>query len=99
MNFVKQVWQTQIVVGIECRDRDVDQINGFNFTMWRGDESNYSKVSGISFGTMPEAGYLYGLNIGILGPAAQREMSGINIGILGGGSGGDIKGIGLGGLG
>ena len=61
------------------RDRDVEEITGINVTLWKGDENKYSIVRGISIGIIPEAAYLYGLNLGLGGPAAEKELSGREI--------------------
>ena len=89
------------------RDRGVDTINGVNLTLWKGYENEESTVTdneestvnGISFGPMASAGTLNGLNLGILGAGAERDMNGVSVGLLGVGAGGDITGIAIGGLG
>jgi hypothetical protein len=80
-------------------DHGVDTINGVNLTLWQGYDNEESTVNGISFGPIASAGTLNGLNVGILGAGADREMNGVSVGFLGGGAGGDITGITIGGLG
>jgi hypothetical protein len=81
------------------RDHWVDEINGVNLTLWKSFENENARVRGISFGILPEAGYLHGLNIGLGGPAAEYELSGLSFGLLGAGAGGELNGVALGGLG
>ncbi|MFC2088799.1 LA_2272 family surface repeat-containing protein [Calditrichota bacterium] len=84
---------------INYRDHNVEKIRGINITLWDSYDNELAEVTGISLGIMPQAGYLKGLQLGIAGIAAERELSGVSLGLLGGGSGGDINGIGFGGLG
>jgi len=81
-------------------DRDIGTINGINITGWKAKESHISgTVNGFSLGLMPMAETLRGIQVGILGTGAEREMAGINLGLLGAGCGGSIAGINVGGLG
>ena len=79
------------------RDCNVETVNGFNFTLWEAKSVINSEVNGISFGTVPHAASLNGLNIG-LGLISDEQMNGINLGILAGVSNGNINGINFGGL-
>lgn len=81
------------------RDHNVEKIVGINVTLWRAYDNDWAEVQGISFGVVPQAGYLKGLQIGIGGVAAEKELSGISLGILGAGAGGDVSGVAIGGLG
>jgi hypothetical protein len=80
------------------RDRHVEEINGINFTLWRSKENKDAIVNGISIGIFPEAGHLYGIQIGGLGVSGD-EVSGITLGLIGAGSEGDLSGICIGGIG
>ncbi len=80
-------------------DRNVERINGTNLTLWRTGQNKRAIVHGLSLGTLPEAGHMRGIQLGIVGVAAESELRGISFGILGIGSGGKICGVGIGGLG
>lgn len=84
---------------INWADKQVEHITGVNITLWRADDNPNSQVDGISLGLVPEAGTLNGLQAGILGAVAQRDLNGFSFGILGAGAGNSINGIVLGGLG
>jgi len=87
-------------VRFNFRDNHVREINGLNFTLWKaGKQNTDAVVNGISVGIIPSAGYLKGIQLGIVGVAAEYEVKGISIGLLGAGSGKDLSGIGIGGLG
>lgn len=81
------------------RDHHVDRITGINVTLWDSYENEHAEVRGMSLGVMPGGGYLSGLQIGVLGIAAEKDIKGISFGLLGAGSGGDVTGLGIGGLG
>ncbi|TRZ90863.1 hypothetical protein D4R89_03725, partial [bacterium] len=82
------------------RDSRVRRISGINVTLWQPRKDNKeAAVSGISLGVIPGGGTLKGLQLGLLGIAAETKLSGISVGLLGLGSGGDINGINIGGLG
>ena len=81
------------------RDHDVERISGMNFTLWKGYDNERARITGIAAGVIPEGDYLSGVQLGIAGVAADRQLKGIGIGMLGVGSGGSITGIALGGLG
>ena len=85
---------------INWRDKNVEQINGINITLWIADSNRTATVNGLSLGlVMPEAAYLKGIQIGGLGVAAKKGITGITVGLLGAGSGGKITGLTFGGLG
>ena len=84
---------------LNIRDRQVEKINGINITFWKAKENEEAQVNGVSFGLLPEGGYLCGLQLGILGIGAEQEVRGISLGLLGAGSGDRICGLGIGGLG
>ncbi len=82
------------------RDSRVRRISGINVTLWQPRKDNKEAVvSGISLGVIPGGGTLKGIQVGLLGIAAETKLSGISVGLLGLGSGGDISGINIGGLG
>jgi hypothetical protein len=84
---------------INFRDRNVDQINGLNITLWQSKQNKDAQVNGISLGILPTAGYLRGINLGVIGIAGEYEVRGLTLGILGAGSGDNLCGLGVGGLG
>ncbi len=85
---------------INWRDKNVEQINGLNITLWKADSNKTAVVKGLSVGlVMPEAGYLSGVQIGGVGVTAKKEITGITLGLLGAGCGGKITGLTIGGLG
>jgi hypothetical protein len=84
---------------LNFRDKNVEQINGVNLTLWKSNQNKDAVVNGLSFGVVPMAGYLRGINLGIVGIGAEYEVRGITIGLLGAGSGDRLCGLGIGGLG
>ena len=48
---------------INFRDRNVDQINGLNITLWQSKQNRDAQVNGISLGILPTAGYLRGTRV------------------------------------
>ncbi len=82
------------------RDSQVKRINGVNVTLWqpRKDDAD-AVIHGLSLGTIPGGGYLRGIQVGILGIAAEKDLKGITLGGLGAGCGGNVVGLNLGGLG
>jgi hypothetical protein len=81
------------------RDRQVQKINGMNITFWKAKENKDAQVNGVSFGLLPEAGWLRGVQLGLLGVSAEQEIRGISLGLLGTGSGDNFCGLAVGGLG
>jgi hypothetical protein len=82
------------------RDVRVRRIVGVNATLWQPRKDNKDAViEGLSLGLIPGGGEMTGVQIGILGPAAERTMTGLNIGLVGAGSGEDMTGINIGGVG
>lgn len=82
------------------RDSQVRKITGVNVTLWQPRKDNKDAlVTGISIGTAPGGGRLRGLQIGLLGVGAERDIKGLTIGLLGAGAGENITGINIGGLG
>ncbi len=82
------------------RDSGVRRISGINVTFWQPKKDNTEAyVRGLSLGVIPGGGYLSGIQIGLLGVAADKDLAGISIGGLGVGSGRDVIGINIGGLG
>lgn len=83
---------------INFRDRQVEQIDGVNITLWSAKNNDSAVVNGLSLGLMPEAGELNGINLG-LGVSAEKRLFGVNLGIIGFGAGGNVAGINIGGIG
>jgi len=82
------------------RDSRVQRVTGINVTLWQPyDDDQNARVNGISVGLIPGGGYLRGLQVGVLGVSAYKDVRGISFGVLGVGSGGDMWGINIGGLG
>ena len=52
---------------LNYRDHYVEKILGVNLTLWSAYNNDEAQVKGISFGVMPQAGYLHGLQLGIGG--------------------------------
>lgn len=81
-------------------DKNIAAINGINITLWKANEKNAGgKVNGLSLGVMPYAGELNGIQFGLLGPGAGKNVRGISIGLIGAGCGGDMTGLNIGGIG
>jgi len=82
------------------RDSQVQRVNGLNLTLWQPRKDNKDAViQGLSLGTLPGGGSLRGIQLGILGVSAEKELKGISLGLLGAGCGGDVFGLTAGGLG
>ncbi len=82
------------------RDSQVSRIRGVNVTFWHPKKDNPDAVvEGLSLGLVPGGGYMKGIQIGLLGVAAEKNMAGFNVGLLGMGAGDKISGINIGGLG
>jgi hypothetical protein len=81
-------------------DKNIITINGINITFWKANEKHAGgRVNGLSLGLMPYAGELNGIQFGLLGSGAEKNIRGISIGLVGAGSGGDITGLNFGGIG
>src|SRR5512143_1727102 len=82
------------------RDSRVRRITGVNITFWQPKKDNKdSVVRGLSLGVIPGGGDMKGLQLGVLGPAADKRMTGINIGLVGAGCGESMTGLNIGGIG
>jgi hypothetical protein len=82
------------------RDSAVQRVDGVNLTLWQPcKDDKEAVVNGLSLGTIPGGGRLRGIQLGILGVAAETELKGINLAGLGAGCGGDIAGLTVGLLG
>ena len=82
------------------RDKGVEKINGINLTLWKPYQENKEAViNGLSFGLLPGAARLHGIQVGLLGVTAEKTASGLNLGVIGSGSGGKLYGLNIGGLG
>jgi hypothetical protein len=82
------------------RDSQVKRITGINVTLWQPHKDNKEAIiTGVSLGAIPGGGTLRGLQIGILGVAAEDSLTGVSLGLLGMGAGENITGINIGGLG
>lgn len=87
------------------RDSRVVRVTGVNVTLWQPKKDNKSAVvRGLSLGLIPGGGDMAGLQLGILGPAAETKMTGLNLGLIGIGAGAPkvrglaVAGIGVGGV-
>ncbi|MGB8952915.1 MAG: hypothetical protein WCC06_09675 [Candidatus Aminicenantales bacterium] len=82
------------------RDSQVKCVNGINVTLWQARKDNgEASVNGLSLGLIAGAGRLNGIQLGLLGVAAEKKMAGLSLGLLGIGSGGDMVGVNIGGIG
>lgn len=82
------------------RDNKVVRVTGVNITFWQpGKDNKDSVVHGVSLGIVPGAGELRGIQLGLLGVAANKSADGISIGGLGVAAGTSLFGIAAGGLG
>jgi hypothetical protein len=82
------------------RDSQVRRITGINVTLWIPKKDNEeAQVRGLSLGVIPGGGYVHGIQFGVLGVAAEKNLYGLSIGLLGVGSGEDTVGVNIGGLG
>lgn len=81
-------------------DKKIAVINGINVTLWKANEKNAGgTVNGLSLGMVPYAGQLNGIQVGLLGPGAEKNTCGVSIGLIGAGCGGDMTGLNIGGIG
>lgn len=82
------------------RDSAVVRVRGVNLTLWHPRKDNEdSVVQGLSLGLIPGGGTVTGVQLGILGASADKDLKGVSLGLLGAGAGGDIVGLNAGGLG
>ncbi|HSQ29625.1 MAG TPA: hypothetical protein VLN49_07240 [Gemmatimonadaceae bacterium] len=87
-------------VRINFRDRQLEEVNGVNITIWNPYSPATGVVNGLALG-IPVTGAkdINGIATGILGAGADRSIHGIGIAPLGLGAGGDVRGIMIGGIG
>ncbi len=95
-------------IRINFADKNVRRINGLNVTFWIYktqkfeewlNEANYNSViNGISIGTMPVAGSMQPINLGILGSLTSSDMNGLSVGGIALASGRSINGLSVSGL-
>jgi hypothetical protein len=82
------------------QDSQVRRITGINITLWKPKKDNEgARVRGLSLGVIPGGGYVHGIQLGVLGVAAEKNLVGLSIGLLGVGSGENVVGVNIGGLG
>ena len=82
------------------RDGGVGRVRGVNITLWQPRKDNKDAViQGLSLGLLPGGGTVSGIQLGILGASADKDLKGVSLGLLGAGAGGDIVGLNAGGLG
>lgn len=87
-------------IRINTIDIGVERITGANLTLWKPHNNRDATVTGLSLGLVtPDAGVLRGVQMGVVGVGASREITGISAGILGVGSHGSLNGISIGGFG
>ena len=85
---------------LNFRDRQLEQINGINATIWMPYSPAKGTVNGIALG-IPATGAarINGVGLGIVGLGAESAIKGIGLGGIGVGSGTDMTGIFIGGIG
>lgn len=82
------------------RDSRVKRITGINVTLWMPKKDNEeARVNGLSLGLAAGGGYMHGIQLGVLGVGAKKNLAGLSIGLIGVGSGENVAGINIGGLG
>ncbi len=82
------------------RDSRVRDIKGINVTLWMPRKDNKDAViTGLSLGIIPGGGHVRGVQLGLLGAAAETDLTGLNVAGVGVGAGEDLTGINIGGLG
>ncbi len=82
------------------RDNHVQYVNGINVTIWQPFKENQpAEIQGISLGLLPGGGNLTGIQLGLVGIAANKNVSGISVAVVGFGAGGSVTGISLSGIG
>ena len=81
------------------RDSNLEEINGFNFTIWKPAEELSGTVNGLAFGIVgPAAVNINGVSFGGLAVLARDRLNGISIGGLAIVSQGSVTGSNIGGL-
>lgn len=87
-------------VRLNFRDRQLEQINGVNATLWMPYSPARGTVKGIALG-IPGTGAerIDGIGVGIIGVGAENTFRGIGVGGIGVGGGHDMTGIFFGGIG
>ena len=87
-------------IRLNFRDRQLEQINGVNATMWMPYSPARGTVNGIALGLPGTgAGRINGIGVGVIGVGAEDSFRGIGIGGIGVGGGHDLTGIFVGGIG
>lgn len=87
-------------VRINLRDRAVNNVNGFNLTLWKPHENPDFEMNGIAAGLWnPNVGTLNGIGLGVGGVVAYRAINGIAAAGLGVVSQGSMNGLSIAGLG
>src|SRR5215831_16905047 len=87
-------------VRLNFRDRQLEEINGINATIWGPYSPAKGTVNGVALGLpVTGAARINGVGLGVLGLGVENSFTGIGIGGVGVGGGQDLKGIFLGGVG
>ena len=101
-NFGLSIGDSRRVNGVRLnfRDRNLEQVNGLNLTLWEPIEPVQGDVRGLAIG-LPTTGAreISGLGVGLFGVSARESIRGVVVGGLGAGSGEDLVGISVAGLG
>jgi hypothetical protein len=85
---------------LNFRDRQLEQINGVNATLWTPYSPAKGTVNGIALGIpVTGAGRINGIGVGVFGIGAENTFKGIGVGGIGVGGGNNMTGIFLGGVG
>jgi hypothetical protein len=85
---------------INFRDRNMEEVNGINATIWTPYEESRGDVRGIALGIpLTGARQIDGIAAGLFGVGAHETIRGIAVGGIGLGAGEDIRGIAIGGIG
>jgi hypothetical protein len=87
-------------IRLNFRDKNLDEVQGINATIWTPYEGGGGYISGLALG-LPATGArrITGAGIGVFGAGVEEDFTGLGIGGLGVGGGGDLRGIMIGGLG
>lgn len=85
---------------LNFRDRNLEEVNGVNVTIWSPYSRATGRVNGLALG-IPATGArsVHGAMVGVIGGGVEDSFEGLALGGIGIGSGGSMRGIVIGGIG
>lgn len=102
-SYVLSIGDSRLTRGLRLnlRDRQMERVQGVNLTMWTPyRDSERGEVAGIALGIPGTgAGSIYGLGVGLIALASERDLRGIGVAGVGLGGGRRLSGLLVGGIG